>query len=77
MQQTIENATDDLSASAQEPLDVPGHRSDAKLHLARLQSVIRFASLATTLLTVGLPIYSSNFGASGLERDCFSLFRHS
>lgn len=67
MQQTIDKVTDDISA-VQEPLDVPGRSVDARRSLQNLQTVIRLASLATSVLVIALPIYSSNFGASGLEK---------
>jgi MFS family permease len=71
MQQTIESATDDLqgiTGITQEPLDVPGRRNEARHHLTQLQLVVRYASLATTFLVLAIPIYTSNFGASGLEK---------
>lgn len=67
MQQTIDKVTDDISA-VQEPLDVSGRSIDARHSLQNLQTVIRLASLATSALVIALPIYSSNFGASGLEK---------
>jgi MFS family permease len=80
MQQTIEKVSDSLSG-AEASSESPGHiqdtadiiragvtSADARHHLKRLQTVIRLASLATSLLVVALPIYSSNFGASGLEK---------
>jgi len=67
MQQTIESATDELPMTA-EPLSVAGYPLEARRNLHRLQTVIRSASLATSALVVALPIYSSNFNASGLEK---------
>lgn len=67
MQQIIESKADDIP-SFEEPLAVPGRPADAQQHLQQLQTVIRFASLATSALVVALPIYSSNFNASGLEK---------
>lgn len=67
MQQIIDSKTDDL-APLEEPLDVTGRSIDARRNLQQLQTVIRFASLATSALVVALPIYSSNFNASGLEK---------
>lgn len=66
MQHTVQSATGEISVD--EPLDVPGRFVDSRRQLTQLQSVIRFASLATSVLVVALPIYSSNFNASGLEK---------
>lgn len=66
MQHTAPSATDGVTT--EEPLDVPSRPIDARKQLSQLQTVIRFASLATTVLVIALPIYSSNFGASGLEK---------
>jgi MFS family permease len=67
MQHTIDSATDDRT-SVKASHDIPGRPADASRELANLQTVIRLASLATSVLVVALPIYSSNFGASGLEK---------
>jgi MFS family permease len=67
MQQTIDKVLDDVPA-VHEPLDVHGRSVDARRSLQDLQTVIRFASLATSALVIVLPIYSSNFGATGLEK---------
>ncbi|MFC1465474.1 MAG: MFS transporter [Candidatus Brachytrichaceae bacterium NZ_4S206] len=66
MQQTIESAQDGLPAV--QDAKVPAYLLEARRNLHRLQTVIRFASLATSALVVALPIYSSNFNASGLEK---------
>ncbi|GIV83658.1 MAG: hypothetical protein KatS3mg052_0665 [Candidatus Roseilinea sp.] len=67
MQQTIESAQDGLTA-VQEAAKASVHLLEAHRNLQRLQTVIRLASLATSVLVVALPIYSSNFNASGLEK---------
>jgi len=46
----------------------PAEAGEARLRLQRLQNVIRFASLATSIIVVALPIYSGNFNVSGLEQ---------
>jgi len=66
MQHTVPTAKDE--AATEEPLDVPGQSIDARQQLSQLQTVIRLASLATSVLVIALPIYSSNFNASGLEK---------
>ncbi len=67
MQQTIESTQDELTA-VKETVPIPTPLLEAHRNLHRLQTVIRFASLATSALVVALPIYSSNFNASGLEK---------
>lgn len=67
MQQTVESAREGLPV-AQETAALIAHLSETRHNLHRLQTVIRFASLATSALVVALPIYSSNFNASGLEK---------
>ncbi len=65
-----------LNAPAdREVLDIAaGAPGATSAHLRKLQEVVRYASLATSLLVVLLPVYAGNFGASGLERGLlFSL----
>ncbi len=66
MQQTVPAVTEESPTEA--PLDISGQPIDARQQLSRLQTVIRFASLATSVLVIALPIYSSNFNATGLEK---------
>ncbi len=66
MQHTVPTATEE--AATGEPLDISGRPIDARKQLSQLQTVIRLASLATSVLVIALPIYSSNFNASGLEK---------
>jgi len=70
MQQTIPREGDELVsfAEAAPATTHPIEASEARLYLQRLQSVIRFASLATSIIVVALPIYSGNFNVSGLEK---------
>lgn len=67
MQQTVESAREGLPV-VQDTAALLTHLSETRRNLHRLQTVIRFASLATSALVVALPIYSSNFNASGLEK---------
>jgi hypothetical protein len=70
MQQTIPRESSELPAlagvvpAAAHPVEA----GEARLHLQRLQNVIRFASLATSIIVVALPIYSGNFNVSGFEK---------
>jgi MFS family permease len=66
MQHTVPTAKEE--PTTEKPIDVPGQPLDARQQLSQLQTVIRMASLATTILVIALPIYSSNFNASGLEK---------
>jgi DHA1 family multidrug resistance protein-like MFS transporter len=70
MQQTISREGDAL-VSLVEAAPATAHpieAGEARLYLQRLQSVIRLASLATSIIVVALPIYSGNFNVSGLEK---------
>jgi DHA1 family multidrug resistance protein-like MFS transporter len=70
MQQTIPRESSELPALAGivSAAAHPVEASEARLHLQRLQNVIRFASLATSIIVVALPIYSGNFNVSGFEK---------
>jgi MFS family permease len=66
MQHTAPSATGETPLD--EPRELPSQPTDVRKQLTQLQTVIRLASLATTVLVIALPIYSSNFNASGLEK---------
>lgn len=67
MQQAVESAREELPV-VQDATALLTHLSETRRSLHRLQTVIRFASLATSVLVAALPIYTSNFNASGLEK---------